>query len=93
MTAGEAIAVKQVELPSTMSDKEDLRIQGMVASLKAEIELLKDLAHDNIVEYLGAFPPPHRLLSRLTRCSQAWRKHPSTSRFSSSTSREAPSVG
>lgn len=53
VTAGEAIAVKQVELPRTASDKEDARLQGMVSSLKAEIELLKDLSHDNIVEYLG----------------------------------------
>lgn len=55
ITAAEFIAVKQVELPKTRSDKEDLRQQGMVASLKAEIELLKDLEHPRIVEYLGAF--------------------------------------
>ncbi|KAI5479006.1 mitogen-activated protein kinase kinase kinase [Pseudohyphozyma bogoriensis] len=53
VTAGEAIAVKQVELPRTANDKLDTRLQGMVSSLKAEIELLKDLSHDNIVEYLG----------------------------------------
>ncbi|KAL8291764.1 hypothetical protein RQP46_002022 [Phenoliferia psychrophenolica] len=61
VTAGEAIAVKQVELPNTVSDKENSRIQGMVASLKAEIELLKDLAHDNIVEYLGMEETPEHL--------------------------------
>ncbi|KAM0751736.1 kinase-like protein, partial [Meredithblackwellia eburnea MCA 4105] len=61
VTAGEAIAVKQVELPRTASDKEDKRLQGMVASLKAEIELLKDLSHDNIVEYLGMEETPEYL--------------------------------
>ncbi|KAK4702319.1 hypothetical protein P7C70_g3901, partial [Phenoliferia sp. Uapishka_3] len=61
VTAGEAIAVKQVELPKTASDKEDARQQGMVASLKAEIELLKDLSHDNIVEYLGMEETPEHL--------------------------------
>jgi serine/threonine protein kinase len=57
ITAAEFIAVKQVELPKTRSDKEDLRQQGMVASLKAEIELLKDLEHPKIVEYLGEHQP------------------------------------
>lgn len=53
MTTGETIAVKQVEMPRSFSDKEDQRIKGMISSLKAEIELLKDLDHPNIVLYLG----------------------------------------
>lgn len=54
VTTGETIAVKQVEMPRTFSDKEDQRTKGMISSLKAEIELLKDLDHPNIVLYLGA---------------------------------------
>lgn len=53
VTTGDMLAVKQVELPKTRSDREDARQQGMVASLKAEIELLKDLDHPKIVQYLG----------------------------------------
>lgn len=56
VTTGETIAVKQVEMPRTFSDKEDQRIKGMISSLKAEIELLKDLDHPNIVLYLGELP-------------------------------------
>lgn len=41
-------------MPRTYSDKEDQRTKGMISSLKAEIELLKDLDHPNIVLYLGA---------------------------------------
>lgn len=89
MTTGETIAVKQVEMPRSFSDKEDQRIKGMISSLKAEIELLKDLDHPNIVLYLGAWArsgsalPEFRLI-----CShppeQEWSKHPSSFRFSSS---------
>ncbi|PWN34310.1 Pkinase-domain-containing protein [Meira miltonrushii] len=52
-TTGEMIAVKQVELPRTASDREDNRQKGVVAALKSEIETLKDLDHPNIVSYLG----------------------------------------
>lgn len=52
-TTGEMIAVKQVELPTTASDREDARQKGVVAALKSEIETLKDLDHPNIVSYLG----------------------------------------
>lgn len=53
VNTGETIAVKQVELPKSQHDKDDARTKGMVQSLKAEIELLKDLDHPNIVLYLG----------------------------------------
>ncbi|KAN0063138.1 mitogen-activated protein kinase kinase kinase [Thecaphora frezii] len=52
-TTGEMIAVKQVELPRTASDREDIRQKGVVAALKSEIETLKDLDHSHIVAYLG----------------------------------------
>ncbi|BGP53188.1 mitogen-activated protein kinase kinase kinase [Rhodotorula sphaerocarpa] len=61
VTTGETIAVKQVEMPRTFSDKEDQRIKGMISSLKAEIELLKDLDHPNIVLYLGMEQTPEFL--------------------------------
>ncbi|PWN54153.1 Pkinase-domain-containing protein [Violaceomyces palustris] len=52
-TTGEMIAVKQVELPRTASDREDSRQRGVVAALKSEIETLKDLDHPHVVSYLG----------------------------------------
>ena len=52
-TTGEMIAVKQVELPRTASDKNDTRQHTVVQALKMESETLKDLDHPNIVQYLG----------------------------------------
>lgn len=52
-TTGEMIAVKQVEIPRTASDKNDSRQVTVVEALKLESETLKDLDHPNIVQYLG----------------------------------------
>ena len=52
-TTGEMIAVKQVEMPRTASDKDDTRQVTVVEALKSESETLKDLDHPNIVQYLG----------------------------------------
>ncbi|EIN14140.1 kinase-like protein [Punctularia strigosozonata HHB-11173 SS5] len=52
-TTGEMIAVKQVEIPRTLSDKEDTRQVSVVEALKSESETLKDLDHPHIVQYLG----------------------------------------
>ena len=52
-TTGEMIAVKQVELPRTASDKNDTRQHTVVQALKMESETLKDLDHPNIVQYPG----------------------------------------
>lgn len=52
-TTGEMIAVKQVEIPRTASDKSDSRQITVVEALKSESETLKDLDHPNIVQYLG----------------------------------------
>ncbi|KAH9944151.1 Pkinase-domain-containing protein [Epithele typhae] len=52
-TTGEMIAVKQVEMPQTASDKDDSRQVTVVEALKLESETLKDLDHPNIVSYLG----------------------------------------
>ncbi|KAI0800996.1 kinase-like domain-containing protein [Fomes fomentarius] len=52
-TTGEMIAVKQVEMPRTASDKDDTRQVSVVEALKLESETLKDLDHPHIVQYLG----------------------------------------
>ncbi|KAF8343765.1 uncharacterized protein EI90DRAFT_3149332 [Cantharellus anzutake] len=52
-TAGEMIAVKQVELPKTVSDKEDARQVSVVEALRSEGSTLRTLDHPNIVQYLG----------------------------------------
>lgn len=45
------MAVKQVELPSQTAPNAE-RKQSMLNALEREIELLKDLHHENIVQYL-----------------------------------------
>jgi serine/threonine protein kinase len=47
------IAVKQVEMPKTASDKDDSRQVTVVEALKSESDTLKDLDHPHIVQYLG----------------------------------------
>ncbi|KAJ2960218.1 hypothetical protein NQZ79_g4404 [Umbelopsis isabellina] len=51
--SGEFMAVKQVELPVMNSATED-RKKSMINALQQEISLLKDLHHENIVQYLGS---------------------------------------
>ncbi|KAK0550690.1 mitogen-activated protein kinase kinase kinase [Tilletia horrida] len=53
VTTGEMIAVKQVELPRTDSERDNVRQKSVVNALKAEIQTLKDLDHPHIVSYLG----------------------------------------
>lgn len=60
-TTGEMIAVKQVELPQTASDKADSRQHMVVQALKSESETLRDLDHSNIVQYLGFEETPTNL--------------------------------
>jgi mitogen-activated protein kinase kinase kinase ANP1 len=60
-TTGEMIAVKQVEIPRTASDKEDSRQVSVVEALKSESETLKDLDHPHIVQYLGFEETPNFL--------------------------------
>ncbi|KAG2154755.1 kinase-like domain-containing protein [Suillus clintonianus] len=52
---GEMIAAKQVAIPITAStnDREDSRQMSSVQALKTESEMLKDLDHPHIVQYLG----------------------------------------
>jgi len=58
---GKMIAVKQIELPQTASDKSDARQYTIVQALKSEIETLRDLDHPNIVQYLGFEETPANL--------------------------------
>jgi len=51
---GELMAVKQVEVPSNSNSTLDRKKESMVAALKREIDLLRDLQHENIVQYLGS---------------------------------------
>jgi mitogen-activated protein kinase kinase kinase len=60
-TTGEMIAVKQVEIPRTASDKNASRQVTMVQALKFESETLKVLDHPNIVQYLGFEETPANL--------------------------------
>lgn len=53
VTTGEMLAVKQVEMPQTISDQDDVRQVSIVNALKAERETLEQLDHPNIVQYLG----------------------------------------
>ncbi|KAJ7125654.1 kinase-like domain-containing protein [Mycena crocata] len=50
---GELMAVKQVESPQTASDRANSRQIEVVEALKFESEILKNLDHPNIVQYLG----------------------------------------
>ncbi|KAL7331802.1 mitogen-activated protein kinase kinase kinase [Mucor circinelloides] len=50
---GEVIAVKQVEIPKTASDILNEEQHDMVEALYQEIMTLRDLDHENIVQYLG----------------------------------------
>lgn len=49
--SGLLMAVKQVELVGKGRSME--RTKGMIDALEREVELLKELQHDNIVQYLG----------------------------------------
>lgn len=58
---GELMAVKQVEVPSNTGSHLDKKKESMVAALRREIDLLRDLQHENIVQYLGSNSDEHHL--------------------------------
>jgi serine/threonine protein kinase len=85
------IAVKQVELPQTPSDKSDDRQATVVQALKMESETLKDLDHPHIVQYLGFEETPTNLsMYVLSRASPVASAHFSSASLNMSLA--APSV-
>ena len=60
-STGEMMAVKQVKLPQTVSDRNDTRQTSVVQALKLESETLKELDHPHIVQYLGFEETPANL--------------------------------
>ncbi|KAF0466654.1 Pkinase-domain-containing protein [Gigaspora margarita] len=53
LSSSEMMAVKQIELFQTLSDKSNERQKVQIKSFKDEMEILKDLDHENIVSYIG----------------------------------------
>lgn len=51
---GELMAVKQVELTQNNRQGDHVRKKTMIDALQREIQLLRDLHHENIVQYLGS---------------------------------------
>ncbi|CAO3598346.1 unnamed protein product [Absidia cylindrospora] len=51
--AGEWIAVKQVDIPTSSSDLQNDKLMDSMEALNQEIKLLSDLEHENVVQYLG----------------------------------------
>lgn len=51
---GELMAVKQVELTTDDNGENQSRKKSMLDALQREMHLLKELHHDNIVQYLGS---------------------------------------
>jgi len=51
---GELMALKQVEMPSSNNTAADAKKNNMLEALKREIDLLRELKHPNIVQYLGS---------------------------------------
>ena len=59
------MAVKQVELPTGSAPNED-RKKSLLSALEWEIELLKDLQHKNVIQYLCLSPFIYAYVAALT---------------------------
>lgn len=55
------MAVKQVDIPHTASDRGSAHQLEMVHALRREIDSLTTLVHENIIQYLGYHEDLHRL--------------------------------
>jgi mitogen-activated protein kinase kinase kinase len=55
------MAVKQVEILQTASDRSKSRLLDIMQAIKFESNTLKDLDHPNIVQYLGYEESPQYL--------------------------------
>lgn len=55
-SSGLLMAVKQVKLPTGSAPNQE-RKKSMLSALEREIELLKNLQHENIVQYLCTSAP------------------------------------
>jgi hypothetical protein len=53
IATGDWLAVKQVDAAVTQSDRRNQDLQAAADALYREIRLLKDLDHENIVQYMG----------------------------------------
>lgn len=60
-SSGKVFAVKQVEVPQTISDRSDPRQIRMVEVLKQECTVLQALSHPHVVRYLGSEETPEYL--------------------------------
>ena len=60
-STGEMMAVKQVKLPQTASDRNDAGQTSVVQALRMESETLRELDHPHIVQYLGFEETPANL--------------------------------
>ena len=72
-TTGELIAVKQVEVPRMEDNKSHTRRMTVVETLRLEREIMKDLDHQNVVQYLG-FEETPRYLSMSVLISIKYRR-------------------
>lgn len=52
-TTGEFLAVKQVQVSAKAANGDKNKMKELVAALDGEIDTMKDLDHENIVQYLG----------------------------------------
>ncbi|KAG8745039.1 hypothetical protein FRC10_009013 [Ceratobasidium sp. 414] len=53
-TTGETMAVKQANLPQNEADRNDSRQTAVIEAMRVECDILRELDHPHIVQYLGS---------------------------------------